>query len=69
MTVDEFLYNYYHRPQIAHLRAGQALMNMLFDVKPEMYKYITNTVHDCFYQDAKIDDCLKFIKQNWDDFN
>jgi hypothetical protein len=69
MSIDEFLYNYYHRPHVAHYRAGQALMNMLFEVKPEMYKYITATVHDCFYRDDIIPETLKFIKKNWEDFN
>lgn len=36
-------------------RMGQAMMNALYDVAPELYGDVTGHVYyDCFYQDGKI---------------
>ena len=36
-------------------RKGQALMNALHSVAPELYDIISGTDDDCFYDDGKID--------------
>ena len=40
------------------LRLGQSYMNALGDVRFDLYKEITDTEFDCFYNDDKI---IKFI--------
>lgn len=36
------------------LREGQSYMNALAEINPELYKKITGTEADCFYDDKKI---------------
>lgn len=36
------------------LRKGQNLMNALYELNPDLYKQITGTEADCFYQDKNI---------------
>lgn len=36
------------------MREGQAYMNVLFEMYPEIYKRITGTEYDCFYDDSRI---------------
>lgn len=45
-----------------NLRKGQALMNALHHVDPTLYKEITNTDADCFYDDTKT---AKFWDKVW----
>ena len=40
------------------IRNGQALMIALNEVAPNVYKSITGTIHDPFYDDSKINDFL-----------
>ncbi len=48
-----------------HLRLGQAYMNCLFDVNPELYRTITlKEVADCFYLDSKIPAFLTYINSS-----
>ena len=35
-------------------RRGQALMNALFDVRPDLYDALHGTDADCFYSDKRI---------------
>jgi hypothetical protein len=42
------------RNKFPELREGQSLMNSLFDVNPILYKEITGSEFDCFYDDKKI---------------
>jgi len=35
-------------------RTGQALMNALWEVRPNIHTAITGTPDDCFYEDARI---------------
>ena len=44
-----------------HYRTGQALMNRLHEVSPELYTEVTHTEADCFYQDEKIPALLDYI--------
>ena len=36
------------------LREGQSIMNALFEVNPILYKEISGSEFDCFYDDTKI---------------
>ena len=45
-------YRNYMRPGV--LRRGQAMMNALAVVAPELYDEITDTSADCYYEDSKI---------------
>jgi len=36
------------------IREGQAYMNVLFEMYPEIYKRIDGTEYDCFYDDSRI---------------
>ncbi len=44
------------------IRKGQAYMNVLYKLRPDLYDTITGTNSDCFYNDDKIDDFMKFLK-------
>jgi len=44
-----------------HQRAGQAYMNALFVVNRDSYYKITQTDADCFYNDNKIINFIKFL--------
>jgi hypothetical protein len=35
-------------------RKGQAMMNALREVAPELYDEITGSYYDCFYNDGKV---------------
>jgi len=45
----------WQRFELMGQRKGQALMNALRDVAPELYEIISGTDDDCFYDDGKID--------------
>lgn len=47
-TLAKFLRNKY--PQ---LREGQSFMSALNEINPDLYKEITGTDADCFYDDSK----------------
>lgn len=38
------------------LRRGQAMMNALAKVRPELYEEVSDTEADCFYIDTRITD-------------
>lgn len=46
-------------------RYGQALMNVLYDVWPEKYMDITDTMYDCFYSNKHIDLTIDKLKREW----
>jgi hypothetical protein len=48
-TISKFM-----RKSHPELREGQSLMNALFEVNPNLYKEITGSEFDCFYDDKKI---------------
>jgi hypothetical protein len=43
------------------LRYGQAHINALHQIRPELYEAITETESDCFYNDEKIPKFMKFL--------
>lgn len=49
------------------LRYGQALMNVLYDVWPEKYIEIRDTVYDCFYSNKHIDLTIDKLKREWNE--
>ena len=48
-----------------YLRYGQILMNTLSEFDPDMYKRITGTEYDCFYDNAKVDMLLDKLCDEW----
>jgi hypothetical protein len=51
------------------LRHGQAIMNVLHLVRSDLYKKITQTDLDCFYDDGTVKDTLDYLERIWDDKN
>jgi len=47
------------------IRKGQHLFNMIHLYNPKLAELIIDTDFDPFYDDSKIEDCLKFIIKNW----
>jgi len=43
------------------IRLGQSFMNALFEVSPKLYKNITNTDNDPFYNDQIITKFIKYL--------
>lgn len=46
-----------------HQRAGQAYMNALFEVNRRLYDIISGTESDCFYDDTKIINFIRFLNK------
>lgn len=46
------------------LRKGQNLMNALYELNPDLYKQITGTEADCFYQDKNIPKFWEVVKEH-----
>ncbi len=44
-----------------HQRIGQAYINAIRDMKVELYDEIAGTQNDCFYDDKKIIDFIRFL--------
>lgn len=44
----------YLKQHHSDLRTGQAYMNALSAVRPDVYEKIINTEADCFYQDSRL---------------
>jgi hypothetical protein len=44
-----------------HLRLGQSYMNALGDINIDLYKEVTATEYDCFYNDNKIVKLIEFL--------
>jgi hypothetical protein len=47
-------------------RRGQAYMNVLREVRPDLYKAITATLADAFYRDELIEAMLTWVGAHWD---
>jgi len=47
------------------LRLGQCVIIILQEWNKKLFDDIYNTALDCFYDSTKINDCLKYIKNNW----
>lgn len=71
MTFEQFLDKvdkFYYENEF-ELRYGQSIMNMLYQVRPNKYKEITQTDLDCFYDDGTVKDTLDYLERIWDDKN
>jgi hypothetical protein len=55
IMVDEYLAKH-------NLRQGQTIMNVLGDTYPEIYRNITGTELDCFYDDEKANKLLNYLE-------
>lgn len=49
------------------LRDGQNVMNALFDVRPDLYKYATATTFDPFYKDGNLREFGDRIYERWNE--
>lgn len=45
------------------LRPGQSYMNALNDINPDLYVEITGTDADCFYDDNKLIDFMRYLNK------
>lgn len=50
-----------------HLRYGQTLMNVLWNVWADKYREITGTDHDCFYDDAVVRLTMEKLEREWNE--
>ena len=46
------------------LRYGQAMINSLHDIRPDLYQRVTGTENDCFYNDNKIINLIGFLNND-----
>lgn len=71
MTFEQFLEkaDRFYCENEFELRYGQSIMNILYQVRPDKYKEITQTDLDCFYDDSTIKDTLDHLERTWDDQN
>lgn len=58
----DFLYS--QNPTLV-LKYGQCVMNILCDIWPEKYNELTNSDHDCFYDDFITNKTLDLLEENW----
>lgn len=71
MTFEEFLQKadrFYYDNEF-ELRYGQSIMNILYRVRPDLYKKITQTDLDCFYDDGIAKFTLDYLEKEWYDKN
>lgn len=70
MTIKEYTasLNKFLKENISY-RKGQAIMNHLTMVRPDLTSKIVGTQLDCFYTDDRIQNCINFIYQNWENDN
>lgn len=67
MTYSEFLTDW--RTQCAsqpELRRGQALMNLLFEVRPDLYDQVNMSALDSFYTDEPLPSLLTILNEQWE---
>lgn len=72
MTFDKFYQNASILAKEKKWRMGQAIFNLLLDVKPSLAEQIRCTNLDPFFMSGpkngieKWDKCISFIKNNWE---
>lgn len=69
MTFEQFLdkvdlFYYDHEFELRH---GQSVMNILYKVRPDLYKKISQTDLDCFYDDGILRLTLDYLEKTWND--
>ena len=68
MTFEEFVEkvdSFYNENQ-PHMRYGQSIMNMLYQIWPDQYKKITGTDLDCFYDNGTVAFTLNHLEITWE---
>lgn len=48
------------------LRPGQALMNLLFEVRPDLYDVVNMSALDPFYTDEPLPRVLTLLNEQWE---
>jgi len=69
MTFEQFLDKvdkFYYENEF-ELRHGQAIMNVLYLIRPDLHKKIMGTDFDCFYDDGTVKYALDHLERIWDD--
>jgi hypothetical protein len=46
-------------------RYGQTIMNVLYSVSPNKYTELVGGEYDCYYEDSKALNTLKFLNEHW----
>lgn len=54
------------RARHPYQRTGQALFNILDELRPDLAKKIVGTIIDPFYNDNHIERFKAFLEENWD---
>lgn len=67
MTYSDFLLRWRARcAETPTLRRGQALMNLLFEVRPDLYDRINMSALDPFYTDVSLAPVLTVLNEEWE---
>lgn len=67
MTYSDFLLRWRaHCAETPTLRRGQALMNLLFEVRPDLYDRINMSALDPFYTDVSLATVLTVLNEEWE---
>lgn len=56
----------YYRENVRHQRKGQAYMNCLFAANERLYRDLTGTSLDPFYNDDILYEFADYALENWD---
>lgn len=67
VTFDEFMAEFdltWHSLESSEWRRGQCVMNVLSRTHPELYEQLSQSDLDPFFIDARIDTCLKWLKEH-----
>ena len=51
--------------RICGARQGQAFMNALWTVRPDLYEVLTGTTHDPFYRDDNLPEAINILHQHF----
>jgi hypothetical protein len=54
-----------HAPSICGIRQGQAFMNALWIVRPDLYEVLTASIHDPFYRDDNLPEAINILYQHF----
>ena len=58
----DIFYNYNH----PHMRYGQSVMNVLYQIRPDLYEKTKGTDFDCFYDDSTVALTLNNLETRWE---
>lgn len=69
MTYQEFVILVDQTSNNFNWRYGQALMNVLYSIRPEKYEEIHNLKLDCYDNEDIVPEVLKELKNTWSPHN